>query len=102
MRSPEGCVIPSLSAKLHNSVGASASGKLADFDSAIPRFESLRPNHLSFSPEKSHRQTADSLPRGVLKVHLGQVAWFVFLIFEEKKKDHSWVQGFEEKLTVQT
>jgi hypothetical protein len=25
--------------------GASASGKLADFDSAIPRFESLRPNH---------------------------------------------------------
>jgi hypothetical protein len=26
----------------------SASGKLADFDSAIPRFESLHPNHFFF------------------------------------------------------
>ncbi len=30
-------------------VGVSASGKLADFDSAIPRFESLHPNHFKLS-----------------------------------------------------
>ena len=67
-------------------VGASASGKLADFDSAIPRFESLRPNHFFFKSLFSSSHFGLGSSEYLYYVHLRRLASVDFLKRDLKKK----------------